>query len=152
MVKLNELRDNNGSRRQSKDLGRGIGSGKGKTAGRGGKGQTARSGVAVKFWEGGQMPLFRRLPKRGFTNHTRVEYEVVNIGQLQHLLDKGLIQASDEITPEMLKLHGLYEGKKKLKLLADGVLSSSIKVVVDKASQKAVEIVQANGGSVTVGK
>lgn len=152
MMKLNQLRDNSGSRRKSKDLGRGIGSGKGKTAGRGGKGQTARSGVAVKFWEGGQMPLFRRLPKRGFTNHTRVEYEVVNLGQLQDLLNKGLITASDEITPEVLKLHGMYEGKKKLKLLADGELSSSIKIVVDKASQKAVAVVEANGGSVTFGK
>ena len=102
MLKLNQLRDNKGSKRVSKDLGRGIGSGKGKTAGRGGKGQTARSGVAVKNNEGGQMPLFRRLPKRGFTNYTRVEYDVINLRTLQALLDKGTLKASDKIDGDLL--------------------------------------------------
>ena len=150
MLKLNQLRDNKGSKRVSKDLGRGIGSGKGKTAGRGGKGQTARSGVAVKNNEGGQMPLFRRLPKRGFTNYTRVEYEVINLRTLQALLDKGTLKASDKIDGDLLKSHGLYRGKYKLKLLADGEINTAINIVVDKASKKACDLVQAKGGTVTV--
>lgn len=150
MLKLNDLRDNKGSKRNSKNLGRGIGSGKGKTSGRGGKGQTARSGVAVKFNEGGQMPLFRRLPKRGFTNYTRVEYEVINLGTLQYLVDSGKVKASDKIDAELLKTYGLYRGKNPLKLLADGELKTSLNVVVDKASQKAQEAVKSQGGTVTV--
>ncbi len=150
MLKLNQLRDNKGSKRVSKDLGRGIGSGKGKTAGRGGKGQTARSGVAVKNNEGGQMPLFRRLPKRGFTNYTRVEYEVINLRTLQALLDKGTLKASDKIDGDLLKSHGLYRGKYKLKLLADGEINTALNIVVDKASKKACDLVQAKGGTVTV--
>ena len=150
MLKLNQLRDNKGSKRVSKDLGRGIGSGKGKTAGRGGKGQTARSGVAVKNNEGGQMPLFRRLPKRGFTNYKRVEYEVINLRTLQALLDKGTLKASDKIDGDLLKSHGLYRGKYKLKLLADGEINTALNIVVDKASKKACDLVQAKGGTVTV--
>ncbi len=150
MLKLNQLRDNKGAKRVSKDLGRGIGSGKGKTAGRGGKGQTARSGVAVKNNEGGQMPLFRRLPKRGFTNYTRVEYEVINLGTLQALLDKGTLKASDKIDGDLLKSHGLYRGKNKLKLLADGQINVALNIVVDKASKKACDLVAAKGGKVTV--
>jgi large subunit ribosomal protein L15 len=150
MLKLNQLRDNKGAKRVSKDLGRGIGSGKGKTSGRGGKGQTARSGVAVKNNEGGQMPLFRRLPKRGFTNYTRVEYEVINLRTIQALLDKGTLKASDKIDGDLLKSHGLYRGKNKLKLLADGHINVALNIVVDKASKKACELVEAKGGKVTV--
>ena len=150
MLKLNQLRDNKGAKRVSKDLGRGIGSGKGKTAGRGGKGQTARSGVAVKNNEGGQMPLFRRLPKRGFTNYTRIEYEVINLRTLQALLDKGTLKASDKIDGDLLKSHGLYRGKYKLKLLADGEINTALNIVVDKASKKACDLVKAKGGTVTV--
>jgi large subunit ribosomal protein L15 len=148
MLKLNNLRDNPGSKRRSKDLGRGIGSGKGKTSGRGGKGQTARSGVSVKFREGGQLPLFRRLPKRGFKNYTRVEYEVINLGHLQFLVDEGIISASETITPEFLMAHKLYRGKKPIKLLANGEVTSKLHIVVDNASQRAIELVAAQGGKV----
>ena len=148
MLKINQLRDNKGAKRRSKDLGRGIGSGKGKTSGRGGKGQTARSGVAIKFMEGGQTPLYRRLPKRGFTNYTRVEYEVVNFWQLQNLLDKGVIQASSIVDKVLLKTLGLYVGKHKLKLLADGEITSPLKIIVDKSSRKACEIITGLGGTV----
>ncbi len=150
VLKLNDLRDNPGAKRHSKDLGRGIGSGKGKTSGRGGKGQTARSGVAVKFWEGGQLPLFRRLPKRGFKNFTRVEFEVINIGHLQLLVDRGIINSADEITPELLYSLRLYRGKKPLKLLADGEVKAKLNIVVDHASQKAIEQVATQGGKVTL--
>lgn len=150
MLTLNQLKDNKGSKRRSKDLGRGIGSGKGKTAGRGGKGQTARSGVAVKHNEGGQTPLHRRLPKRGFKNYTRVQYEVINIGDLQALCDKGVIQASEKIDAELLYVNRVYRGKHPLKLLANGEVTSALNIFVDHASQKAIEAVQAKGGSVTV--
>ena len=150
VLKLNNLRDNPGAKRHSKDLGRGIGSGKGKTSGRGGKGQTARSGVAVKFWEGGQMPLFRRLPKRGFKNFTRVEFEVINLGHLQALVDSGVINPAEEITPELLYSYRLYRGKHPLKLLANGELRSKLEIVVDHASQKAIELVAGQGGKVVL--
>ena len=150
VLKLNNLRDNPGAKYNSKDLGRGIGSGKGKTSGRGGKGQTARSGVAVKFWEGGQMPLFRRLPKRGFKNFTRVEFEVINIGRLQSLVDSGTINQDEEITPELLYSLRLYRCKHPLKLLANGQITAKLNIVVDHASQKAIELVAAQGGKVTL--
>jgi large subunit ribosomal protein L15 len=149
MLKLNQLKDNKGSKRRSKDLGRGIGSGKGKTSGRGGKGQTARSGVAIKHWEGGQMPLFRRLPKRGFKNYTRVEYEVINLACIQALCDKGTIKSSDKIDVELLHLHGLYSGKKPLKLLGNGEVKSALNISVHKASKSAIEAIQAKGGTIT---
>jgi len=150
ILKLNNLRDNPGAKRKSKDLGRGIGSGKGKTSGRGGKGQTARSGVAIKFLEGGQMPLFRRLPKRGFKNFTRVEFEVINLGHLQALVDSGVINPAEEITPELLYSFRIYRGKHPLKLLANGELKSKLEIVVDHASQKAIESVTGQGGKVTL--
>jgi len=148
VLKLNNLRDNPGAKRRSKDLGRGIGSGKGKTSGRGGKGQTARSGVAVKFWEGGQMPLFRRLPKRGFKNFTRVQFEVINLGHLQALVDSGVINPAEQVTPELLYSYRLYRGKHPLKLLANGELKSKLDIVVDHASQKAIDLVNEQGGKV----
>jgi large subunit ribosomal protein L15 len=150
VLKLNNLRDNPGAKRTSKALGRGIGSGKGKTSGHGGKGQTARSGVAIKFWEGGQMPLFRRLPKRGFKNFTRVEFEVINLGHLQALVDSGVINPAEEITPELLYSYRLYRGKHPLKLLANGELRSKLEIVVDHASQKAIELVAGQGGKVVL--
>jgi large subunit ribosomal protein L15 len=148
-LKLNQLRDNKGAKRVSKSLGRGIGSGKGKTSGRGGKGQTARSGVAIGFMEGGQMPLFRRLPKRGFKNFTRVEYETINLCQIQSLVDCGKITVATKIDHKLLQEYGLYRGKQKLKLLAKGDLKTAFNIVVDKASKKACELVTAKGGSVT---
>jgi large subunit ribosomal protein L15 len=150
MFKLNTLRNNPGAKRVSKDLGRGIGSGKGKTAGRGGKGQTARSGVAIGFNEGGQTRLYMRLPKRGFKNFTRVEYDVVNLWQLQALLDKQLIKPSDRIDQALLKNLGLCSDKNPLKLLAEGELNSPLTLVVNKASKKALALAQAAGCEIIV--
>src|SRR5512147_1978249 len=106
-MKLNQLSDNPASRKNRIRVGRGIGSGKGKTAGRGGKGQTARSGVAVKGFEGGQMPLFRRLPKRGFNNIFRLDFVEVNIGTLQKAVDEKKLDSGQKITGKVLKAAGL---------------------------------------------
>src|SRR5688500_10283232 len=107
---LNVIKDNKGARKKSKRLGRGIGSGKGKTAGRGGKGQTARSGVALNGFEGGQMPLFRRLPKRGFNNYNRKEYEVLNFSDLTDLISNKKLSANN-ITIDSLREAGVLKGK-----------------------------------------
>src|SRR6478736_4973469 len=101
-MKLNEIRDNQGARKKRMRIGRGIGSGKGKTGGRGGKGQTARSGVAIKGFEGGQMPLHRRLPKRGFNNYTQVKFDTVTLRDLQVLVDNGTFKVGDTVTTEAL--------------------------------------------------
>src|ERR1700761_9858481 len=101
-MELNELKNNPGAHKRRMRIGRGIGSGKGKTGGRGGKGQTARSGVAIKGFEGGQMPIHRRLPKRGFNNHTRVELAIVNLGDLQKAVDAGKLDASKAVTHDVL--------------------------------------------------
>ena len=146
MFKLNNLKINPGAKRVSKDLGRGIGSGKGKTAGRGGKGQTARSGVAIGNSEGGQTRLYMRLGKRGFDNYTRVEYEVVNLWQLQSLLDKGSIKAYDKVDQRMLEKFGICSGNKPLKLLAEGEIKSPITLLAHKASPKALQLLQSVGG------
>lgn len=125
---LNTLSDNKGARRKYKRLGRGIGSGKGKTSARGGKGQTARSGVALNGFEGGQMPLYRRLPKRGFKNYTKVEYEVVNLSELQKAIDAKKLNASS-ITIADLKSCGLFKGNLAvLKVLGTGKLKQKTKV------------------------
>ncbi len=147
MLTVNSIRDNKGARRTSKRLGRGIGSGKGKTSGRGGKGQTARSGVAIGHLEGGQTPLYRRLPKRGFVNFTRVEYQGINLWQLQDLLDRNLVKAGDEVTLDFLKARGLYDGDRPLKLLADGELKAKLTVQAHKSSKKAAESLEKLGGS-----
>src|SRR6187401_1161898 len=105
-MKLNEIRDNPGAHYRAKRVGRGIGSGKGKTSGRGGKGQTARTGVRINGFEGGQTPIHRRLPKRGFNNHTRVEHPVINLGHLQKAVDAGKLKAGDAVNLESLKKAG----------------------------------------------
>src|SRR5947209_9258380 len=110
-MKLNELRDNSGARLKSKRLGRGIGSGKGKTAGKGVKGQKARTGVALNGFEGGQMPIYRRLPKRGFVNIFRKEYAPVNLGVLEAALASGRLDASQPISEETLRAAGLRRGR-----------------------------------------
>src|SRR4051812_12058270 len=106
-MNLNELKPSPGSRHRKMRVGRGIGSGKGKTAGRGGKGQTARTGVRINGFEGGQTPIHRRLPKRGFNNHNRHEYEVVNLGSIQKAVDAGKLDAKKDINIEALKSAGL---------------------------------------------
>lgn len=148
---LSQLRDKPGAYQKSKRSGRGIGSGKGKTAGRGVKGQKARSGVAIKGFEGGQMPIYRRLPKRGFTNVSRKSLEVVNLGQLQSSIDAGKIDASKPVSREALIASGLVYGKKDgIKLLAKGVLKAKITLEVDAASEAAVQAVEKTGGKVSL--
>ncbi|MBN8532080.1 MAG: 50S ribosomal protein L15 [Alphaproteobacteria bacterium] len=147
---LNTIKDNEGARKRRMRVGRGIGSGKGKTCGRGGKGQTARTGVAINGFEGGQMPIHRRLPKRGFSNIFRTEYAVINTGDLQRFVDAKRIKADAEVTSESLQKLGLLKGSLPLKLLAKGELKTKLKISVDKASKAAIAAVEKAGGSVTV--
>ena len=149
-MNLNELRDNPGARLKSKRLGRGIGSGKGKTSGKGVKGQKAREGVALNGFEGGQLPIYRRLPKRGFHNHFRKEYAPVNLGTLDAAIAAGKIDAAQPITEQMLYAAGLASTDKDgIRLLADGTIGRAITVTVSGASASAKAAVEAAGGSVT---
>ncbi len=149
-MKLNELKDNAGSRKERMRVGRGIGSGKGKTAGSGHKGQKARSGVAIKGFQGGQMPLHMRLPKRGFNSLNRKDFQEVNLGRLQRAIDADKIKAED-ITVDSLLEAGLI-GKKGdgVRLLAKGALSAKVTITVAGASKAAVAAVEAAGGTVTI--
>ena len=150
-MKLNDLRDNAGARRKSKRLGRGIGSGKGKTSGKGVKGQKAREGVALNGFEGGQLPIYRRLPKRGFKNIFRKEYAPVNLGALAGAIAAGKIDPAQPITEATLRAAGLVRGGKVegVRLLASGELAQSVNITVSGASAAAVAAVRAAGGSVT---
>ena len=150
-MNLNELRDNPGSRLKSKRLGRGIGSGKGKTSGKGVKGQKAREGVALNGFEGGQLPIYRRLPKRGFKNIFRVEYAPVNLGALDKAIDSGRIDGAQPITEDVLRKAGLVRGGKVagVRLLATGAIARAITITVSGASDAAIAAVAAAGGSVT---
>ncbi|BBK30228.1 LSU ribosomal protein L15P [Stella humosa] len=150
-MKLNEIRDNPGARKKAKAIGRGIGSGKGKTSGRGGKGQTARSGVALAGFEGGQTPLHRRLPKRGFVKPFRKAYEVINLGRLQRAIDAGKIDAGQTIDAAVLGQAGLI-GKVEdgVRLLAQGEITSAITISVSGASAAAIAAVEKSGGKVIV--
>jgi large subunit ribosomal protein L15 len=150
-MKLNELRDNEGSRLKSKRLGRGIGSGKGKTSGKGVKGQKAREGVALNGFEGGQLPIYRRLPKRGFKNIFRVSYAPVNLGALAKAIESGRIDGAQPIDETVLKAAGLVRGGKAsgVRLLATGEIGRAITITVSGASVAAVAAVQAAGGTVT---
>ena len=150
-MKLNELRDNPGSRLKSKRLGRGIGSGKGKTSGKGVKGQKAREGVALNGFEGGQLPIYRRLPKRGFTNIFRKEYAPVNLGALEAAIAAGRLDAAQPITEEVLRAAGLVRGGKVagVRLLASGEITRAITLTVSGASAAAVAAVEKAGGKVT---
>ncbi|HEX4173446.1 MAG TPA: 50S ribosomal protein L15 [Acetobacteraceae bacterium] len=149
-MNLNELRDNPGARPKSKRLGRGIGSGKGKTSGKGVKGQKARAGVSLNAFEGGQMPLYRRLPKRGFWNPFRKEYAPVNLGSLEAALAAGKLDAGQPIDEAVLKSAGLVRGKLDgVRLLAKGEITRAVNITVSGASAAAIEAVQKAGGSVT---
>ena len=148
-MKLNEIRDNEGSSKNRKRLGRGIGSGKGKTGGRGVKGQKARSGVAINGFEGGQMPIYRRLPKRGFNNIFAADYVIVSLGRIQAAIDAKKLSASDVIDAAALKAAGVIRREKDgVRVLADGELSAKVNLVVAGASKPAVEKVEKAGGSV----
>jgi len=149
-MKLNELRDNPGARKNRIRVGRGIGSGKGKTGGRGVKGQKSRTGVAIKGFEGGQMPLYRRLPKRGFNNkNVRTEYAVVNLGRLQAAIDAGKVDAKKPINAEILQQAGLVGNLKAgVRLLAMGELKAKVDIEVARASKAAREAVEKAGGKI----
>jgi large subunit ribosomal protein L15 len=152
-MKLNELRDNPGSRLKSKRLGRGIGSGKGKTSGKGVKGQKAREGVALNGFEGGQLPIYRRLPKRGFKNIFRVSYSPINLGAIAKALAAGKLASGEPITEESLAKAGLVRGgmqAKGVRLLATGEITTAINITVCGASAAAVAAVEAAGGTVTM--
>jgi large subunit ribosomal protein L15 len=151
MVELNNLRDNPGSRLKFKRLGRGIGSGKGKTSGKGHKGQSAREGVALNGFEGGQLPIYRRLPKRGFKNIFRKEYAPVNIGSIVKAIGLGKIDAAQPITEAVLKDAGLMRGSKVegVRLLATGDISQALHITVCGASATAIAAIEAAGGTVT---
>jgi large subunit ribosomal protein L15 len=147
---LNELRDNPGARLKFKRLGRGIGSGKGKTSGKGVKGQKAREGVALNGFEGGQMPIYRRLPKRGFKNLFRKSYAPVNLGTVEAAIEAGKIDAGQMITEETLVKAGLGNGKQDgIRLLANGEIKRAINITVSGASTSAKAAVEAAGGTVT---
>jgi large subunit ribosomal protein L15 len=150
-MKLNELRDNPGATKARKRVGRGVGSGTGKTAGRGIKGQKSRSGVAIKGFEGGQMPLYQRLPKRGFVNPTRKRYAVVNLGLIQKFVDAGKIDPAQPVTEEALVACGLVRRRLDgVRLLAKGALTAKLDLTVTGASKAAIEAVEKAGGSLTV--
>ncbi|MFC5737980.1 50S ribosomal protein L15 [Sinirhodobacter huangdaonensis] len=150
-MKLNELRDNAGAAKKSKRVARGPGSGKGKTAGRGIKGQKSRSGVALGGYEGGQMPLYRRLPKRGFTKPNRLDFAVVNLGLIEKFISEGKIDASVEITEDVLIASGLVRRKLDgIRVLAKGEITSKVTLTVTGASKPAIEAVEKAGGKLTV--
>lgn len=150
-MKLHEIRDNEGANRKKKRVARGPGSGKGKTAGRGIKGQTSRSGVALNGYEGGQMPLYRRLPKRGFTKPNALKFAVVNLGQIQSFIDAGKLDAKADVTEDALVASGAVRRKLDgIRLLAKGELKAGLNITVAGASKAAVEAVEKAGGKVTV--
>jgi large subunit ribosomal protein L15 len=151
-VKLNEIRDNKGAHYRAKRIGRGIGSGKGKTSGRGGKGQTARTGVALNGFEGGQTPLHRRLPKRGFDNRMfRPDFTVVNIGRVQKALDEGKLSAEAVLDGAALVTAGILRRQRDgVRLLAKGELRTAVTIEVVGASKAAVAAVEGAGGKVVL--
>ena len=150
-MKLHELHDNEGATRKKKRVARGAGSGKGKTAGRGIKGQKSRSGVAINGFEGGQMPLYQRLPKRGFNKPNRQKYAVVNLGLIQKFVEAGKLDASAEISEDTLVTSGLVRRKLDgVRILAKGEISAKVKLSVTGASKSAIAAVEKAGGTLTV--
>lgn len=150
-MKLNEIADNPGARKLRTRVGRGIGSGLGKTGGRGMKGQKSRSGVAINGFEGGQMPIHRRLPKRGFVNFGRRQYVEINLGRLQEAVDAGKIDAGQPVTAESLVAAGVIRrAKDGVRLLGTGELNAKLSLVVAGASKSAIAAVEKAGGSVEV--
>jgi large subunit ribosomal protein L15 len=149
-MKLNEIRDNPGAHYRAKRVGRGIGSGKGKTSGRGGKGQTARTGVALNGFEGGQTPLHRRLPKRGFDNKMfRPDFKVVNLGRLQQALDAGKLKPEGTLDGAALVASGVLRRQGDgVRLLAKGELRQALTITVAGASKAAIAAVESAGGTV----
>lgn len=152
-MKLHELRDNDGATKKRKRVGRGPGSGTGKTGGRGIKGQKSRSGVAINGYEGGQMPLYQRLPKRGFNKPNRKSFAVVNLGLIQKFIDEKKIDAGSAITEDTLIASGLVRRKLDgIRVLAKGDITAKVTLEVTGASKSAIEAVEKAGGSLTVTK
>jgi large subunit ribosomal protein L15 len=151
-MKLNQIADRPGARKSRMRIGRGIGSGIGKTGGRGGKGQTARAGVAINGFEGGQMPLHRRLPKRGFRNSPfAVKLNEINVGKVQAAIDAGLIDAGQPVTVDAMIAAGLMRrAKGGVKLLGQGTLKRKVDFLVYRASKSAIAAVEKAGGSVKI--
>ncbi|MFY9287283.1 MAG: 50S ribosomal protein L15 [Alphaproteobacteria bacterium] len=150
-MKLNDLRDNPGARKKRMTVGRGIGSGKGKTSGRGVKGQKARTGVSIRGFEGGQMPLHRRLPKRGFSNIFSKDYAEINLGRLQQAIETGKIDAKKPITCEILMQAGLCaKAKDGVRVLGKGEIKTKIDIAVAGASKSAIAAIEKAGGKLTV--
>ena len=153
-MRLNELKDNPGAARDKKRIGRGIGSGKGKTSGKGHKGQKARTGVSLHEFEGGQMPIYRRLPKRGFTNPTRKVYDPINLDRLQEAIERKKIDPSQTVTEAALRTAGLASrtGTVGVRLLARGELKTKLTLDLSSASQAAIDAVEKAGGKITIKK
>ncbi len=150
-MKLNQLSDNPKARKNRKRLGRGIGSGTGKTSGRGHKGQNSRSGVALKGFEGGQMPLNRRLPKRGFKNIFGKDFAIVNLGRLQTAIDAGKLDPKKPVDAAALQAAGVFKNTRDgVRLLAKGELKTKVDITVAGASKAAVTAVEKAGGSLTL--
>lgn len=149
-MKLNEIKDNEGARKSRKRVARGIGSGSGKTAGRGQKGQKSRSGVAVNGFEGGQMPIYRRLPKRGFKNPFAKEYAVVNLDTIQKAVDAGKLNANSIDVKSLMESGIVSKQLDGIRLLARGAITTSVTISVNSASKAAVAAVEKAGGKVTV--
>jgi len=150
-MKLNELADNAGARKARKRIGRGPGSGTGKTGGRGVKGQKSRTGVAIKGYEGGQMPMYRRVPKRGFNNIFRLDFVEVTTGRLQRAIDSGRVDAGAAITGATLVEAGVIKrARDGIRLLVNGDISAKVNITVAGASKGAIAMVEKSGGTVTV--
>ncbi len=149
-MKLNEIKDNEGARKSRKRVARGIGSGSGKTAGKGQKGQKARSGVAVNGFEGGQMPVYRRLPKRGFKNHFAKTFAVVNLDTIQKAIDAGKLSAEAINVEALMNSNIISKELDGVRLLARGAITASINITVNSASKAAVAAVEKAGGKVNI--
>ncbi|MGJ4944725.1 50S ribosomal protein L15 [Bradyrhizobium sp. HKCCYLS1011] len=150
-MRLSEIADNSGARKKRMRVGRGIGSGKGKTSGRGGKGQTARSGVRIKGFEGGQMPMHRRLPKRGFNNVFRLDFVEINLDRVQQAIDAKKLDAGSVINAEALVKSGaLRRAKDGVRLLGRGELKAKVNIEVHGASKSAIAAVEKAGGTVKI--
>lgn len=150
-MELNKLNDNDGAKSSKKRLGRGVGSGLGKTSGKGHKGQKSRSGVSIKGFEGGQMPIHRRLPKRGFNKHNRKVYRILNLGDLQKVIDNGKIDIKKEINSSVILSSGVIKNLKDgIRILARGKITSKVNILVDGASKNAVKQVEKAGGNLAV--
>ena len=150
-MKLNEISDNEGATKDRMRVGRGVGSGKGKTAGRGVKGQKARSGVAIKGFEGGQLPIHMRMPKRGFNKYNAKTWSWITIGRLEKAISEGKLDAKQPIDEAMLVQSGVIrQVKDGVRLLAKGEIKTKVELVVSGASKAAIAAVEAAGGSVTL--